>query len=65
MSSTVAARRNITPGMQNARDVICDSDEREDEDTWKCICRKFIRTDPMACGGGKHEVTSHTSIRGS
>jgi len=41
-SSTVAAKRNTTPGTQNARDVMWDSDEREEDDAWKCISREFI-----------------------
>ena len=64
--STEAARRNTEPGTQNARDVIWDSDEREEEEAWKCIFRPppFLfgakPTDRRPMGVEPNPVTSHT-----
>lgn len=64
-SSTVAARRKTAPGIQNVRDVMWESEEREEEDAWKCILRDFMFTDQMAPEYLERSMTSGTSVRGS
>jgi hypothetical protein len=39
-SSTVAARRIMTPGTRNGWEAMWESEEREEEDAGKCIIRK-------------------------